>query len=243
MNSTDPEISAPQAATGRAIALMANHRFRCSSPPDVIARQAMTLHWDRLPTLPDHEGFASPFAGASGGALIRRRRRELPRPAPVGRREKKTWYDSVFALEQPAGVWKIAGPDSPAPPPTASPSTRQTASSASAAATRPSISRERLPPPLGERKAHDIPLPSLPQPCAFMSARPGRRHDLRRRRHRDPGCADVPEKRCGRWDLRQQPARWQELEPLPRAGTNARGGGSGGRFHSSYQRHPSKPGP
>lgn len=64
--------------------------------------------WSRLPSLPDKEGFASMFAGVSGGALLAAGGANFPdrRPWEGG---KKLWYDRVFVLEQPDGQWQVAG--------------------------------------------------------------------------------------------------------------------------------------
>lgn len=66
------------------------------------------LSWKPLPPVPDREGFASPFAGVSGGALIVAGGANFPdrRPWDGG---TKVWYDSVFVLAQPNGEWKEAG--------------------------------------------------------------------------------------------------------------------------------------
>jgi N-acetylneuraminate epimerase len=63
------------------------------------------LHWRQLPSIPDHEGFATPFAGTSGGALIVAGGANFPgkRPWEGG---TKVWYDSIFVLPDPHGAWK-----------------------------------------------------------------------------------------------------------------------------------------
>lgn len=66
---------------------------------------AETLHWEQLPPIPDAEGFAAPFAGVSGGALIVAGGANI-----AGDKWKepfvKTWYDSAFVLDRPDGAWK-----------------------------------------------------------------------------------------------------------------------------------------
>lgn len=64
--------------------------------------------WSQLPPLPDKEGFASMFAGVSGGALLAAGGANFPdkRPWEGG---KKVWYDTVFVLEKPDGQWRVAG--------------------------------------------------------------------------------------------------------------------------------------
>jgi len=69
---------------------------------------ADVANWSKLPSLPDKEGFASMFAGVSGGALLAAGGANFPdkRPWEGG---KKIWYDTVFVLEKPDGAWKVAG--------------------------------------------------------------------------------------------------------------------------------------
>lgn len=63
--------------------------------------------WERLPPIPDKEGFAGSFAGVSGGALVVGGGANFPdkRPWEGG---SKAWVDSVFVLERPEGAWKKA---------------------------------------------------------------------------------------------------------------------------------------
>ena len=64
--------------------------------------------WRELPAIPDSEGFAGVFAGVSGNALIVAGGANFPgkRPWKGG---KKEWYDSIYGLERPNGVWKRVG--------------------------------------------------------------------------------------------------------------------------------------
>lgn len=64
--------------------------------------------WTRLPPLPDKEGFASMFAGVSGGALLAAGGANFPDKKPW-EGGKKIWYDTVFVLDQPGSAWKVAG--------------------------------------------------------------------------------------------------------------------------------------
>lgn len=66
------------------------------------------MSWSQLPPLPDPEGFASSFAGVSGGALLVAGGANFPerRPWEGGR---KVWYDRVYVLENPESGWKLAG--------------------------------------------------------------------------------------------------------------------------------------
>lgn len=71
----------------------------------VMPIHAETPRWKRLRPLPDAEGFAAPFAGVSGGALIVGGGANI-----TGDKWKepftKKWYDSVFVLEKPDGRWR-----------------------------------------------------------------------------------------------------------------------------------------
>lgn len=74
------------------------------------AQSAMNarIFWGQLPSIPDAEGFAAPFAGTSHGALLVAGGANI-----VGDKWKepfvKKWYDSVFVLETAGGQWKQAG--------------------------------------------------------------------------------------------------------------------------------------
>jgi len=76
----------------------------------LIAAGSNTLgeEWTKLVPLPDKEGFAGPFAGVSGGALIVAGGTNFPskKPWDGGR---KVWYDTVFVLEKPNGRWAVGG--------------------------------------------------------------------------------------------------------------------------------------
>lgn len=63
---------------------------------------------DRLPPLPDKEGFAGPFAGVSNGVLVVAGGANFPdkRPWDGG---KKVWSDAVFVLDKPDGKWAVGG--------------------------------------------------------------------------------------------------------------------------------------
>lgn len=64
--------------------------------------------WTELPPIPDQEGFAAPFAGVHGGALIVAGGANFPgaRPWEGG---TKVWHDQVYVLDRPDGVWRKAG--------------------------------------------------------------------------------------------------------------------------------------
>ena len=66
------------------------------------------MNWQKLPNLPDREGFAGSFAGTSHGALLVAGGANFPdkRPWEGG---TKVWTDSVFGLERPGGTWRTLG--------------------------------------------------------------------------------------------------------------------------------------
>jgi N-acetylneuraminate epimerase len=66
--------------------------------------QSNSLHWLQLPSLPDPIGFAAPFAGTSGGALIVAGGANF-RGAMPWDGGQKVWSDSVFVLPEPRGRW------------------------------------------------------------------------------------------------------------------------------------------
>ncbi len=72
------------------------------------ALAADSTGWSQLRSLPDKEGFASMFAGVSGGALLAGGGANFPDKKPW-EGGKKVWHDTVFVLEKPDGEWKVAG--------------------------------------------------------------------------------------------------------------------------------------
>ncbi len=66
--------------------------------------ESRILNWSQLPPLPDSNGFAAPFAGVSGGALIVAGGANFPKAMPW-EGGQKVWYDSVFVLPNPEGQW------------------------------------------------------------------------------------------------------------------------------------------
>lgn len=72
------------------------------------ASSARAAEWERLAPLPDKEGFAGSFAGASAGALVVAGGANFPDKKPWEGGTKR-WSDAVFVLEKPDGEWKGAG--------------------------------------------------------------------------------------------------------------------------------------
>src|SRR5262249_51702275 len=69
---------------------------------------ARAADWERLPSLPDKEGFAGSFAGVSNGALVVAGGANFPDKKPWEGGTKR-WTDAAFVLEKPDGEWKVAG--------------------------------------------------------------------------------------------------------------------------------------
>ena len=76
-----------------------------AASPSLLAAEPASLLWSKLQPLPDAEGFASPFAGVSHGALIVAGGANIPQDkwADVF---TKVWYDTAFVLEKPDGEWR-----------------------------------------------------------------------------------------------------------------------------------------
>ena len=64
-----------------------------------------SLHWRRLPPLPDPLGFAGTFAGTSGGALIVAGGANFPGKM-LWEGGRKVWYDTAFVLDRTNGAWR-----------------------------------------------------------------------------------------------------------------------------------------
>jgi N-acetylneuraminic acid mutarotase len=66
------------------------------------------LRWWQLPPLPDPRGFASPFVGVDGGALLIAGGANFPEKQ-LWDGGRKVWHDRVFAFEAGAAEWRPAG--------------------------------------------------------------------------------------------------------------------------------------
>ena len=124
------------------------------------------LHWQQLPSLPDREGFATPFAGSSGGALIVAGGANFPdkRPWEGG---TKIWYDSIFVLEDPKGPWKT-GFHLPKPVAYGVSITTPDGLICIGGGNATEHFRDVIRLTWDGRKIAATPLPDLPAPCAFM---------------------------------------------------------------------------
>jgi len=65
------------------------------------------LGWSELKPLPDDVGFAGPFAGVSGGALIVAGGANFPEGYPWDG-GTKIYHDRIFVLTDPGGEWQLA---------------------------------------------------------------------------------------------------------------------------------------
>ncbi|HET6406654.1 MAG TPA: galactose oxidase [Chthoniobacteraceae bacterium] len=74
----------------------------------VFAAENASLDWKQLQSLPDPLGFAAPFAGVSGGALIVAGGANFPDKMPW-EGGKKVWHDNVWLLKRPNGAWREVG--------------------------------------------------------------------------------------------------------------------------------------
>jgi N-acetylneuraminic acid mutarotase len=65
--------------------------------------------WSQAQLLPDPEGFAGPYTGVSGGALLVAGGSNFPGNKRPWQNGTKKWYENIYALEKPNGKWKLAG--------------------------------------------------------------------------------------------------------------------------------------
>lgn len=78
------------------------------APAAAPAQPVDFLKWEKLPAIPDQQGFAGGYAGVCGMMLVFAGGANFPdkRPWEGG---TKTWYDKVFTLEPGASEWREAG--------------------------------------------------------------------------------------------------------------------------------------
>lgn len=72
------------------------------------AAAAAEVEWDRLPDIPDAEGFAGSFAGVVASRLVVAGGANFPGTKPW-EGGTKVWHDRVFVLDAPGGAWREAG--------------------------------------------------------------------------------------------------------------------------------------
>lgn len=81
------------------------------SAQDEVAAKVVSqtqLEWSQLSVLPDPIGFAGPFVGVAGDALVVAGGANFPEAAPWDG-GAKVWHDRVFVLPDPDGKWIEAG--------------------------------------------------------------------------------------------------------------------------------------
>jgi N-acetylneuraminic acid mutarotase len=173
---------------------------------------AASLHWEQLPPIPDREGFASPFAGESGGALIVAGGANFPdkRPWEGG---TKTWYDSVFVLESADGPWKT-GFRLPRPTAYGVSVTTPDGIVCIGGGNAEHYFRDVFRMQWDGAKVACSPLPKLPQPCAFMSGAIVNGTIFISGGIETPGATTCL-KTFWSLDLAQVQKGWQQLEPCP----------------------------
>ncbi len=170
------------------------------------------LHWEKLPPLPDHEGFATPFAGVSGEALIVAGGANFPdkRPWEGG---TKIWYDHVFVLEKPNGTWQ-SGFKLPKPNAYGVSLTTAEGLICLGGGDAKQNFNDVFLLKWADHKISATPLPGLPKPCAFMcGALVG--HTIYLAGGIETPNATTALKTFWSLNLTDQSPHWQELEPWP----------------------------
>ena len=119
------------------------------------------LNWSQLPPIPDVHGFAGSFAGVSSGELVVAGGTHFIDKMPW-EGGTKVWYDTVYAMTQPTGPWRVLG-KLPKPNGYGVSITTQDGLLIIGGGNATEHYRDVF--LLKSNKA----LPSLPQPCAFMA--------------------------------------------------------------------------
>jgi SSS family transporter len=187
-------------------------RVGCCDAP---AALDVLLAWDRLPSLPDTEGFAAPFAGVHRGALIVAGGANFPDAKPW-QGGSKVWYDSIFVLPAVEGAWIEA---SRLPRPLAYGTSIATENGVvcigGSDAERHYADCFRLK-WNGREVVHES-LPPLPQPCANMCGALVGDVIYIAGGTDEPGATSALTKFWS-LDLNSRDAGWRELEPWPGPG-------------------------
>ncbi len=167
---------------------------------------AADLQWSPLPALPDARGFAGSFAGVVDGALMVAGGTHFTDKMPW-KGGTKVWYDTLFALEQPGGAWKVAGK-------------LPKANGYGVSLTTPAgwiilgggNATEHFREVFWVNK--DAKLPPLPKPCAFMCGCESESVIYIAGGIETP-AATTALSTFWSLDLKQADAKWQELPPCP----------------------------
>jgi N-acetylneuraminic acid mutarotase len=75
---------------------------------------ATKVEWEKLPRLPDHEGFGGMFAGTCGDSLVVCGGANFPDKLPWDG-GTKVWYDKILVLDRPDGTWRTMQGKMPRP--------------------------------------------------------------------------------------------------------------------------------
>lgn len=185
---------------------------------DASLRAAATsevLAWNKLPNLPDKEGFASMFAGVHNDTLIVAGGANFPDKKPW-EGGTKVWYDTVYALQKPNGEWKVIGK---LPMPLGYGVSISTKEGVICIGGSDAYGHHaevfRLEYVNGALKTTE--LPSLPKPCANMSGALLKNTIYVAGGIETPGSTEAL-KTLWALDLTKIEAGWQELEALPGTG-------------------------
>lgn len=73
------------------------------------AQSALSFEWQKLSSIPDQIGFAGSYSGVAGNALVVAGGANFPDGGAPWTGSKKAWTAQLFVLDQPNGVWKVAG--------------------------------------------------------------------------------------------------------------------------------------
>lgn len=72
-------------------------------------QESRQFEWQTLTSLPDTTGFAGAFVGVAGGALIFAGGANFPEGGAPWKGSSKVWYDTIYALDNIYGTWKVVG--------------------------------------------------------------------------------------------------------------------------------------
>ncbi|MFW6125187.1 MAG: sodium:solute symporter family transporter, partial [Pirellulales bacterium] len=130
------------------------------------AAGAEVLRWSELPPLPDQHGFAGPFVGVSGDALLVAGGANFPAGRPWDG-HPKVYHDDLYVLRDPQGTWQRMETTLPGPRAYGMAVTWQDAVVCLGGSDGSTHSDEAFLLRRGEGGVRVEPLPSLPRPVAF----------------------------------------------------------------------------
>ncbi len=71
--------------------------------------KSIFFKWKEASPIPDADGFAGSYAGVSNGVLLVAGGSNFPDNGRPWTNSSKKWYDKIFMLDKPGGVWKEVG--------------------------------------------------------------------------------------------------------------------------------------